>query len=81
MFKIENNRGQAQQIVSIVVGLILLVILVLGVAYKFVKDNASATALNISASAPEYSLITYFPLFIVLIAFLGVVGFLVMRAK
>jgi len=77
-----NNKGQiGTNAVEIAVGVILTVILVLGVAYTFVRNNASASALNITASAPEYQLVTYLPLFIVLIVFLTFVGFLIARRK
>lgn len=75
-----DSKGQmGSNAVGIAVGIILLVILVLGVGYKFVKTQASAQALNITSSDPEYSLVTYLPLFVVLIVFLGIVGFLYLR--
>ena len=75
-----DNKGQmGSNAVGIAVGIILLVILVLGVGYKFIKSQASASALNISSTDPEYSLVTYLPLFVVLIVFLGIVGFLYLR--
>ena len=75
-----DNKGQmGSNAVGIAVGIILLVILVLGVAYNFVKTQASASALNITSADPEYSLVIYLPLFVVLIVFLGIVGFLYMK--
>lgn len=72
-----NKRGQmGQNAIAIAVGIILLVILVLGVGYNFVKDQASPTALGINSDDPEYNLVVYLPLFVVLIVFLGIVGFL-----
>jgi len=77
-----NNRGQmAQNAVAIAVGVILLVVLVIGVAYKFVKNQASTTALNITSTDPEYELVRILPLFVILIAFLGFVGYLYFKAK
>lgn len=77
-----NKKGQmGGNAVGIAVGIILLVILVLGVAYNFVKTQASTTALNITTADPEYTLVTYLPLFVVLIVFLGIIGFLYLRQK
>lgn len=72
-----NKKGQmGGNAVGIAVGIILLVILVLGVAYNFVKTQASPSALGINSDDPEYSLVVYLPLFVVLIVFLGIVGYL-----
>lgn len=77
-----DNKGQmGSNAVAIAVGIILLVILVLGVGYKFVRSQASVTALNVTEADPEYNLIVYLPLFIVLIVFLGFVGFLYFNRK
>ena len=77
----ENKKGQMGNAVGIAVGIILLVILVLGVAYKFVKSNASPTALGINSTDPEYSLVIYLPLFVVLIVFLGIIGYLYFKNR
>ena len=76
-----NKKGQMGNTVDIAVGIILLVILVLGVGYSFVKTNASTTALNITTADPEYSLVKYLPLFVVLIVFLGFIGYLYVRNR
>jgi hypothetical protein len=77
-----NKRGQmANNVVGIAIGVILIVVLVLGVAYKFVKSQASVTALNVSASDPEYELVKILPLFIILIAFLGFVAYLYFKSR
>lgn len=77
-----NNRGQmGGNAVGIAVGVILLVVLVIGVAYQFVKTQASVTALNITSADPEYQLVKILPLFVILIAFLGFVGYLYFKNK
>lgn len=75
-----NKKGQmGNNAVAIAVGVILLVVLVIGVAYKFVKTQASTTALNITSADPEYELVKILPLFVILIAFLGFVAYLYFR--
>jgi hypothetical protein len=81
MDMLEEKKGQMGNTVDIAVGIILLVILVLGVGYTFVKDNASPTALGINSDDPEYSLVKYLPLFVVLIVFLGFIGYLYVRGR
>lgn len=77
-----DNKGQmGSNAVGIAVGVILLVVLVIGVAYTFVKTQASTTALNITASDPEYQLVKILPLFVILIAFLGFVGYLYFKNR
>lgn len=77
-----NNRGQmGNNAVSIAVGVILLVVLIIGVAYKFVKTQASPTALGINSDDPEYELVKILPLFIILIAFLGFVAYLYFKNR
>lgn len=77
-----NKKGQmGTNAVEIAVGVILLVILVLGVGYKFVKTQASPTALGINSDDPEYTLVTYLPLFIVLIVFLGFIAYLYFKRR
>jgi len=77
-----NNKGQiGGNAVGIAVGVILLVVLVIGVAYQFVKTQASTTALNITSADPEYQLVKILPLFVILIAFLGFVGYLYFKGK
>lgn len=77
-----DNKGQmGNNAIAIAVGIILLVILVLGVAYKFVKTQASPTALGINSDDPEYSLVIYLPLFVVLIVFLGIIGYLYFKGR
>jgi uncharacterized BrkB/YihY/UPF0761 family membrane protein len=77
-----NKKGQmGMNAVEIAVGVILLVILVLGVGYQFVKTQASPTALGINSDDPEYTLVTYLPLFIVLIVFLGFIGYLYVKNR
>lgn len=77
----QNKKGQSMDPVAVAVGIILLVILVLGVAYKFVKTQASPSALNITSADPEYSLVTYLPLFVVLIVFLGIIAYLYFKNR
>jgi hypothetical protein len=77
-----DNKGQmGGNAVGIAVGVILLVVLVIGVAYTFVKTQASPTALNITSADPEYQLVKILPLFVILIAFLGFVGYLWFKNK
>ena len=81
MDMINNKKGQMGNAVDIAVGVILLVVLVIGVAYTFVKTQASPTALNITSADPEYQLVKILPLFVILIAFLGFVGYLYFKNK
>ena len=77
-----SNKGQmGNNAVGIAVGVILIVVLVIGVAYSFVKTQASTTALNLTTADPEYSLVKILPLFVILIAFLGFVGFLYFKNR
>lgn len=77
-----NTKGQmGSNAVAIAVGVILLVVLVIGVAYKFVKTQASPTALGINSDDPEYQLVVILPLFIILIAFLGFVAYLYFKNR
>jgi hypothetical protein len=78
---LKNNRGQVANPVEIAIGIILLVVLVIGVGYKYVKSNASASALNVSSTDPEYGLVQNLPLFVILIAFLGLVGYIYYRGR
>jgi hypothetical protein len=77
-----NKKGQmGGNAVGIAVGVILLVVLVIGVAYNFVKTQASTSALNITSADPEYQLVKILPLFVILIAFLGFVGYLYFKNR
>ena len=78
-----NKKGQMGGLapVEIAVGIILTVILVIGVGYTFVKKNASPTALNITTADPEYYLVLYLPLFVILIVFLTFVGYLYFKHR
>lgn len=66
---------------SIALGVLFTIIFIMGVAYPYVKNNASVTALNVSATAPEYGLIQQFPLFVAIIALVGLAGLLYLRFK
>ena len=73
-----HNKGNTGVFV-IVVGVILGVIGILNIAYPIAKSSIASA--NINQSDPEFQIVRYLPLMVVLILFLLIVGFLFLRSR
>lgn len=73
------KRGQAGNVFVIVVGIILAVIGILSIAYPITKSSIASA--NVSTTDPEFQIVRYLPLMVILVLFLLVVGYLFLRSK
>jgi hypothetical protein len=77
----ENKKGQMQFALNIALGIIFLVALVIGVGYKFLRNNASTSALNITSADSEYEIVKILPLFVILIVLVAFAGYMYFKNK